>query len=60
MKHINKIKLDKVDTMGNIIDTIELDGRWIMTIGEKSYFINSRDIEEINLENIQKNFIDNL
>ena len=58
----NKIKLEKIDPMGNVIETIELDGRWKITTDEKSYFMTNRYVDEIkvDLEKIQKNFMDNL
>jgi len=58
----NKIKLEKLDVMGNVVETIELEGRWKITTGEKSYFMTNRYLDEIkvDLEKIQKNFIDNL
>jgi hypothetical protein len=58
----NKIRLEKLDPMGNVIETIELDGRWKITTGEKSYFMTNRYVDEVkvDLEKIQKNFMDNL
>jgi hypothetical protein len=58
----NKIKLDKIDIMGDIIETIELEGRWLITTGKKSYFMTKEYVDEIkvNLEKIQKNFMDNM
>ncbi len=58
----NKIRLEKVDPMGNVTETIELEGRWKITTGEKSYFMTNRYVDEIkvDLEKIQKNFMDNL
>ncbi len=58
----NKIRLEKLDTMGNVAETIELEGRWKITTGEKSYFITNKYVDEIkvDLEKIHKNFIDNL
>lgn len=58
----NKIILEKLDPMGNVVETIELDGRWKITTGEKSYFMTNRYVDEMNvdLEKIQKNFITNL
>ena len=58
----NKIRLEKLDPMGNIIETIELEGRWKITTGEKSYFMTNRYVDEmkVDLEKIQKNFMDNL
>lgn len=58
----NKIKLEKIDPMGNVIETIELEGRWKITTGEKSYFMTNRYVDEmkVDLEKIQKNFMDNL
>ena len=58
----NKIRLEKLDPMGNVIETIELEGRWKITTGEKSYFMTNRYVDEmkVDLEKIQKNFMDNL
>jgi hypothetical protein len=58
----NKIRLEKLDVMDNVVETIELEGRWKITTGEKSYFMTNRYIDEmkVDLEKIQKNFIDNL
>jgi hypothetical protein len=58
----NKIRLEQIDPMGNVIDTIELTGRWLITTGDKSYFMTSKYVDEmkVDLENIQKNFMDNL
>jgi hypothetical protein len=58
----NKIRLQKVDPMGNVTETFELEGRWKITTGEKSYFMTNRYVDEIkvDLEKIQKNFMDNL
>ncbi len=58
----NKIRLEKLDQMGNVIETIELEGRWKITTGEKSYFMTNRYVDEMKVdsEKIQKNFIDNL
>ena len=58
----NKIRLEQHDPMGNVVKTIELDGRWKITIGEKIYFMTNRYIDEmkIDLENIQNNFMDNI
>jgi hypothetical protein len=58
----NKIRLEKLDTMGNVVETIELEGRWKITTGEKSYFMTNKYIDEmkVDLEKIHKNFIDNL
>jgi hypothetical protein len=58
----NKIRLEKLYPMGNVIETIELDGRWKITTGEKSYFMTNRYVDEVkvDLEKIQKNFMDNL
>ena len=60
--YVDKIKLEKIDPMGNVIETIELDGRWKITTDEKSYFMTNRYVDEIkvDLEKIQKNFMDNL
>ena len=54
--------MEKIDPMGNVIETIELDGRWKITTDEKSYFMTNRYVDEIkvDLEKIQKNFMDNL
>ena len=59
---LNKIKLERLDPLGQVLETIELDGRWAITISNKIYFMTSDYIEEIkpNLEKIQKNFLDNL
>lgn len=35
----NKIRLEKLDPMGNVVKTIELNGRWKITTGEKIYFM---------------------
>jgi hypothetical protein len=58
----NKIRLEKLDIMGKVIETIELEGRWKITTGDKSYFMTNRYVDEmkVDLEKIQKNFIDNL
>lgn len=58
----DKIRLEKLDVMGDVVETIELDGRWKITTGEKNYFMNSKYIDEmkVDLEKIQNNFIDNL
>lgn len=58
----NKIRLEQVDPIGNVVDTIELTGRWVITTGDKSYFMTSKYVDEIkvDLEKIQKNFMDNL
>lgn len=58
----NKIRLEKLDPLGNVVETIELDGRWKITTGEKSYFMTNRYVDEIkvDVEKIQKNFMDNL
>lgn len=47
---------------GNVVETIELNGRWKIIIGEKSYFMTNRYVDEmkVDLEKIQKNFMDNL
>jgi hypothetical protein len=54
--------LERLDVLGNVIETIELEGRWKITTGETSYFMTSKCVEEIkvDLEKIQNNFIDNL
>ena len=59
---LNKIKLERLDPLGQVLETIELDGRWVITISDKIYFMTSDHIDEIkpNLEKIQKNFLDNL
>ena len=58
----NKIRLEKLDIMGNVVETIELEGRWKITTGDKSYFMTNRYVDEmkVDLEKIQKNFMDNL
>jgi len=58
----NKILLEKIDVLGNVVETIELDGAWKITTKDRSYFMTSRYVDEmrVNLENIQNNFIDNL
>lgn len=58
----NKIRLEKLDVMGSVVETIELEGRWKITTGEKSYFMTNKYVDEIkvDLEKIQKNFMDNL
>ena len=58
----NKIRLEKIDPTGNVIENIELEGRWKITTGEKSYFMTNRYVDEIKVdtEKIQKNFMDNL
>ena len=40
-RYEDKIRLEKLDSMGNVVETIELEGRWKITTGEKSYFIHS-------------------
>ena len=61
-RYEDKIRLEKLDPMGNVVETIELEGRWKITTGEKSYFMTNRYVDEIkvDLEKIQKNFMDNL
>ena len=58
----NKIRLEKLDPTGKVIENIELEGRWKITTGEKSYFMTNRYVDEIKVdtEKIQKNFMDNL
>jgi hypothetical protein len=58
----NKIRLEKIDPTGNVLETIELEGRWKITTGEKSYFMTNRYVDEIKVdsEKIQRNFMDNL
>jgi len=58
----NKIRLEKVDPMGNVTETIELEGRWKIITGEKSYFMTNRYVDQIKVyfKKIQKNFMDNL
>jgi hypothetical protein len=57
-----KIKLQKLDIMGNVVETIELDGRWQITTSDKSYFMTNQYVDEmkVDLEKIQTNFIDNI
>ena len=61
-KNSPKIILEKIDVLGEVIETIELNGRWVVRTGEKSYFMTNNYVEEIkiDIENIQKNFIDRL
>jgi hypothetical protein len=58
----NKIRLEQVDINGTIVDMIELTGRWIITTGDKSYFMTNKYVDEMktDLEKIQKNFMDNM
>ena len=59
---MSTIKLEKIDVMGNVIQTIELDGRWISTTENDIAIITPKHIIAIspNLEKIQTKFIDNL
>ena len=58
----NKIRLEQLDPMGNVVETIELEGRWKITTGEKSYVMTNRYVDEmkVDLGKIQKNFMGNL
>ena len=46
---LNKIKLERLDPLGQVLETIELDGRWAITISDKIYFMTSDYIEEIKI-----------
>lgn len=56
------IKIQKLDILGEVVDTIELEGRYRIITTEKAYLMSDRYIEEIkpNLKKIQGNFCDNM
>ena len=58
---MEKIILEKIDVTGQVIEKIELTGRWNINTKDGNYIMNHQRVEEIkiDLEKIQTNFLDN-
>jgi len=56
-----KITLNKLDPLGNTVETIKLAGVWEIIVGGKAYIMTNRYVDEIKIdfEKMQKHFLDN-